>query len=173
MRISSDRRPCLSYLIRLLIVVVIHLSLTASSPAEAAASKKNAIGACAGAPQTLAITYERQVAHKLGFRVHAGSVYFFSSAGARLQWGSRGAGLKPYLFAGITAVHAVPEDDDNPDGTTSYLWLGPGVSFNADRLAIFAEICTLQGGNDDKGFGDDWIFPFDPLAFSGGIMVRF
>jgi hypothetical protein len=141
--------------------------------ASASTSRRNAIGACAGAPQTLAITYERQLAHKLSVRVHAGSVYFFSSAGARLQWGSSGTGFKPYLFAGIAAVHAVPEDDDNPDGTTSYLWFGPGVNLNAGDVTFFAEICALQGGNDDKGFGDDWLFPFDPLAFAGGIMVRF
>jgi len=147
--------------------------LSCADVASADPPYKNAIGVCAGAPQTLAVTYERSLAHKLSVRIHAGSVYFFSSAGGRLQWGSGGNGFKPYLFAGIAAVHSNPENYGDPDGTTSYVWFGPGVNFNVDRLTFFAEINALQGGNDDKGFGDDWIFPFDPLAFAGGIMVRF
>lgn len=139
--------------------------------AAAATESKNAIGVCAGAPQTLAITYERSLAPKLALRVHAGSVVFFSSAGGRLQWGSGGSGFKPYLFAGVAAVHSRAEDYGDPKGTTSYLWFGPGANFNADRWTFFAEINALLGGNDDKGFGDDWVFPFSP-AIAGGIMIH-
>jgi hypothetical protein len=128
---------------------------------------------CGGAPQTLAVTYERSLTPNLALRFHGGTVYFYSSAGGRLQLQKAAGGFRPYLFAGIAAVHSKAENYGDPEGTTGYVWLGPGAAFGNDRWLFFAEICALLGGDDDKGFGDDWVFPFDPLAFAAGIMVRF
>lgn len=142
------------------------------SEAAAASPAKNAIGICGGAPQTVGVTYERSLASNLAARVHVGSVYFFSSAGGRLQWGRTENGFHPYLFAGATIINAIAEGHGDPEGATGYLWIGPGASIRSDRWLFFAEVSALLGGDDDRGLGDDWVFPFSP-AIAGGIMLRF
>jgi len=171
MQTSQRRNGRAGRLVVLCMVVAACLSPAALPGDAAAAASKNAIGVCAGVPQTLALTYERSLSPNLAVRIHAGSVVIWSSAGARLQWGTTGDGIKPYLFAGVAALHARAEDYGDPEGTTTYLWLGPGASFNADRWSFFAEVSALLGGNDDKGLGDDWVFPFSP-AIAGGIMFH-
>ena len=143
------------------------------SPNEAAAapSRRHAIGICAGAPQTLGVTYERSLGSHFAARVHVGSVVLFSSAGARLQWGYNKNGFQPYLFAGAAAIHSVAGDFGNPEGTAAYLWVGPGASIRGDRWIFFTEVGALLGGDDDGGLGHDWVFPFSPVV-AAGIMIR-
>jgi hypothetical protein len=134
-------------------------------------SSKNAVGVCAGVPQTISLTCERALSSHLSARAHVGSAVILSSAGGRLQWSSDRTGLKPYLFAGAAFIHSRAEDYGDPKGTTGYIWLGPGASVELDRWVIYTEVSALLGGDEDKGLGDDWIFPFSP-AISGGIMIR-
>jgi hypothetical protein len=143
----------------------------AADSSQSDGSRRNAIGVCAGVPQTISLTYERALSSHLAARVHVGSVVLLSSAGARLQWQSSRAGLQPYFFGGGALIHAVAEDYGNPEGTAAYIWLGPGVNLSLDRWMLYTEVSALLGGDDDKGLGDDWIFPFSP-AITVGILVR-
>lgn len=154
----------------LFIVLGSCLSFMAAPRAAWAAPGRSSIGVCGGAPQTLAVTYEHSITSRVALRLHGGSVYFFSSVGGRLQWYRNGGAFRPYLFAGIAAIHSRAEDYGDPKGTSSYLWLGPGVRIGTDKWFVFAEVCGLLGGNDDRGLGDDWIFPFSP-ALAGGLMI--
>ena len=133
----------------------------------------NAIGVVIGVPQTVAVTYWRTLTPRIQMSIHAGSAVLFSSAGARVQIGPGQSGLRPYAFAGYTVIHSTAEDYGDPEGLSGYLWLGPGVSLRARRWALFAEICALAGGDEDRGLGSGtWIFPFAP-AVSGGLLFRF
>ena len=132
----------------------------------------NAVGVEAGVPQTTAVSYERTLNSKLSLRFHAGYFVLLSSGGGRVLWNFRNESLvRPYLFGGIARIYAVAEGYGDPEGGTNYIWSGPGLKFVGKRWIIFAEACVLMGGDDEKGLGADWHFPFNP-AISGGIMFR-
>lgn len=131
---------------------------------------RNAVGVSVGVPHTIALTYELGLTDKLSARGHVGTVVLLSSAGARIQYGNRGPGLRPYLFAGGVLIHATAEGFGDPEGMTGYVWFGPGFNIRKGRWALYVEVSALLGGDDDRGLGDDWIFPFSP-AVSAGIIV--
>ena len=133
---------------------------------------KNNIGVTAGAPYILGLTYERGFSPKYSMQVHAGYFVYFQSAGLRLNYSFQPQGIVPYLFIGGTVVKSYAEDYGDPHGTTRYLWVGPGVSYSHRKFKIFLEVCALPGGNDYRGIGNDWIFPFDP-AVGAGLLFRF
>jgi hypothetical protein len=135
-------------------------------------TKKNSLGACVGVPQTFALTYERIVSPRLSTRLHAGTAVLLSSAGARIQWGHNGNGFHSYVFAGAALVHSVAEGYGDPEGTTWYMWVGPGINLRRDRWTFYTEASALLGGDEDAGLGDDWIFPFSP-AITAGILAHF
>lgn len=142
----------------------------ARDPNTSSRPGRNAIGVSVGVPHTIALTYELGLTGKLCARGHAGTAVLLSSAGARIQYGSRGPGLRPYLFAGGVLIHATAEGFGDPEGTTGYVWFGPGVNIRKGRWTLYGEVSALLGGDDDSGLGDDWIFPFSP-AVSAGIIV--
>lgn len=163
----------ISLLLASCLLIPANIALGYTANAEGADQyRKNAVGIAVGVPQTIALTYERALGSSLAARIHMGSAVFFSSGGARVLWRYDRKGFRPYLFAGAVFIHAVAEGYGDPEGTTSYLWLGPGLSLRLNRWVVFAEVSALLGGNDDRGFGDDWVFPFSP-AIAGGIMIRF
>jgi hypothetical protein len=135
-------------------------------------SRANGISVAAGVPYTLGFAYRRDLNSRFSLQIHAGSAVIFSSAGARLSWSLRKGRFAPYIFAGGAAVHSRAGKYGDPEGISNYLWFGPGANFKRGRIEIFAEACALIGGDDDKGIGDDWYFPFNP-AIGGGIMFRF
>jgi hypothetical protein len=134
--------------------------------------KKHAIGPCVGVPQTFALTYERRLGSQLAARIHLGSAVLLSSAGARVQWGHNGTGFHPYFFTGAALIHSVAEGYGDPKGVAGYIWLGPGMNLRQDRWTLYAEVSALLGGDEDRGLGDDWIFPFSP-AVTLGLMLHF
>jgi hypothetical protein len=133
---------------------------------------KNALGVVVGAPQTMAVFYERLIDRNISLQIHAGTVIVFSSAGIRLNWINNNHKFFPYLFMGSVLIHSEAEDAGDPYGTTGYLWLGTGIRYTSRRWILFGEFCAFLGGNENKGIGDDWIFPFDP-AIAGGLQIRF
>jgi hypothetical protein len=134
---------------------------------------RNSFGIAVGIPQTVAIEYGRALSSRAEFCVHAGSVALLSSAGARLRWGRIEPGIRPYAFLGGAVIHAEPDKPGDPDGATSYVWLGPGFAWRTPSWRVFGEVSALLGGNEDRGLGDtNWVFPFNP-AISGGIAIRF
>lgn len=128
----------------------------------------NSIGAAAGIPQTIAITYERMFNAKLAGQIHFGGAILIHSGGLRLRCGSHFKGFHPYLFAGVTFIHIYGQEYGDPHGTSGYFWMGPSLR----RWILYAEVSGLLGGNDERGLGEDWRFPLDP-AISGGVMFRF
>jgi len=145
---------------------------TPDLPAQDLFLPKNALGVVVGAPQTVAIVYDRLIRNDISLQVHAGTVVMFSSAGIRLNWISSRHKFFPYLFLGSVLILSEAEDAGNPYGTTGYLWLGTGLRYASRHLILFTEFCSFFGGNENKGIGADWIFPFDP-ALAGGVQIRF
>lgn len=139
---------------------------------SASGYRENGVGIAVGVPQTIAVTYERALGSSLAARIHIGSAVLLSSGGARVQWGHNRTGVRPYMFAGATFIHSVAEGYGDPEGTAGYIWLGPGLSLRHNRWVAYAEVSALLGGSDDRGLGDDWVFPFSP-AIAVGLMMRF
>ena len=133
---------------------------------------KNGIGFVAGMPYTIALTYDRSISSHLSIQTHIGSVIKMSSIGLRMKWAYGTCGLSSYLFFGDVLIDMVAEDYGDPDGITHYFWFGPGLVLSNQRFQVFVEVCGLAGGNENKGIGADWIFPFDP-AIGGGLIFRF
>ena len=133
---------------------------------------KNALGIVAGAPQTIAVVYDRFLSNDISLQIHGGTVVIFSSAGIRLNLVSGRRKLFPYLFLGTVLIQSEAEDAGDPSGTTGYLWPGAGLRYASRHWIIFTEFCGFFGGDENKGIGDDWIFPFDP-ALAGGVQFRF
>ena len=134
--------------------------------------RENAAGIAMGIPQTIALTYERTLGSRFAARIHMGSAILYSSVGARLLWRQNGNGFHPYLFAGTAFIYAVAEGYGDPEGTSGYIWSGTGLSLRQNRWAAYTEAGALLGGNDDRGLGDDWVFPFSPVI-AAGLMIRF
>jgi hypothetical protein len=133
----------------------------------------NTIGVVVGVPQTVAVTYGRFLSPRVQLSFHAGSAVLFHSAGIRARITARRGWLRPYGFAGYALIYSIGEDYGDPTGTSGYLWLGPGVCLAASRWVLFAEVCALLGGDEDRGLGHGpWIFPFSP-ALAGGLEFRF
>ncbi len=165
-------KPVYLLMIFFLIVFVFAGPLAASS-SNSGRVPVNAAGIAVGVPQTTAVSYERTLNSKMSLKLHAGYLVFLSSGGGRVLWNFRNENVvRPYLFGGITHIFAVAEGYGDPEGGTNYLWAGSGLKFVRKRWVIFAEGCLLLGGDDEKGLGADWHFPFNP-AISGGIMLRF
>jgi hypothetical protein len=143
-----------------------------ATTAGASLYRDNAVGITVGVPQTIALTYERALGSSLAARIHIGSAVLFSSGGARVQWGHNRTGVQPYIFAGATFIHSVAEGYGDPKGTAGYIWLGPGLSLRHNRWVAYTEVGALLGGSDDRGLGDDWVFPFSPVI-AVGLMIRF
>jgi hypothetical protein len=133
----------------------------------------NTIGVVVGVPQTVAVTYGRLLSPRIRLSLYAGSAVLFHAAGIRAQITARRGRFRPYGFAGYALIYSVGEDYGDPTGTSGYLWLGPGARLVARRWALFAEVCALLGGDEDRGLGHGpWIFPFSP-ALAGGLEFRF
>lgn len=95
-----------------------------------------------------------------------------SSIIMKFNWMPWSYKVLPYFFLGDTLIDMEAEDYGDPEGIANYLWFGSGLSYSIKRFKIFVEVCGLVGGDQDKGLGDDWIFPFDP-AIGGGVVFRF
>jgi hypothetical protein len=141
-------------------------------PAQNSTPLKNSIGVVIGAPQTIAVVYDRLINKNISLQVHAGSALLFSSAGVRLNWLNGRRKFFPYLFLGSVLIHSEAEDSGDPDGTTGYLWIGTGLRYASRRWILFGEFSGFFGGDKNKGIGDNWFFPFDP-ALAGGVQFRF
>jgi hypothetical protein len=174
MSLKRLHHSLLGHLIVLAGLLPLFTPATSAEPDHSAGIEAdNAVGLAVGVPQTVAVTYWRVLTPGMRICFHAGSAVLFNAAGARLQLGPGPGGLRPYAFAGYAAIHSVGEDYGDPEGLSGYLWLGPGVSFQIRRLTVFAEICALLGGDENRGLGDKtWIFPFDAAA-SGGLLFGF
>lgn len=133
---------------------------------------QNGIGATVGVPYIIGILYERSLTQKFSVQSHVGYFVYFSSLGARINWFPINKNISPYLFAGDALIKSRAEDGGDPEGVANYLWFGPGLKYSYKHFKIFVEVCGLVGGNNDKGIGADWIFPFDP-AIGGGLIFRF
>ena len=130
-----------------------------------------ALGAAAGIPQIVALTYEHQLGDRLVLGLPAGSIVLVSSLGARLQYGSVAPGLHPYLFAGGVAIF-VYALDSVADGGQGYFWSGAGLNWTFRSWGLFGEGGLLLGGRDERGFDDDtMVFPVDPVV-AAGIKIR-
>jgi hypothetical protein len=158
----------------LLIAAVAILHLPETAPCETLPDARlNAAGIAIGVPQTVAVTYWRTLATHVQIQAYAGSAVLFSSAGVRFQYQMRKKGLRPYAFVGYAVIHSVGQESDSPSGVSGHLWLGPGLSRESRRWALFAEVCALLGGDEHRGLGDrTWVFPFNP-TISGGLTFRF
>lgn len=140
--------------------------------AQDSSSTKNSLGVVVGAPQTVALVYDRLVDDNISLQVHVGSVIIFSSVGIRINWISSRHRFFPYLFSGTVLIHSEALDAGDPAGTTGYLWLGTGVRYARRHWILFGEFSGFFGGDKNKGVGDNWIFPFNP-ALGGGMQFRF
>lgn len=152
--------------VSLLIASTIFLHATVSF------ASSHCAGAAAGIPYTVAITYDRTLGNRYSLQCHAGSFVVFSSTGLRLNWTSTSEGFSPYLFAGDALIHSTAGDFGDPEGVSNYLWFGTGIQYRHGIVRIFVEISGLVGGDDSRGLGDDWIFPFSP-AVAGGFKIQF
>jgi hypothetical protein len=156
-----------------LLIIVSNSLVQAAANQDAPQYLKNAIGLTLGVPQTIAVSYDRTLNSKLAARIHIGSVILFSSIGSRVQWGQNDKGIHYYIFAGLTLINnSIAEDYGDPEGTAGYLWFGPGLAYRDERWIAYTEVSALLGSNDNRGLGDNWIFPFAP-AISAGFLIRF
>ena len=101
-----------------------------------------------GAPQTAGLTLEYSLTPRFSLQAHGGWFVYFSSYGLRLNYYFSQKKLAPYIFVGDAVIHSRAEDYGDPHGTTNYLWLGPGIKLQGKKFAVFAEVCTLRGGDE-------------------------
>jgi hypothetical protein len=133
---------------------------------------KNNIGITVGIPYISGLTYERTISSKFSVQGHVGYLVMISSIGMKFNWTPWSYKVSSYFFLGDALIDMEAEDYGDPEGIANYLWFGSGLSYSIQRFKIFVEVCGLVGGDQDKGLGDDWIFPFDP-AIGGGVVFQF
>ncbi len=144
----------------------------AGGPSANSPEPRNSLGIGIGLPQTVALTYERQLEPGFALRLHAGTFFLISSAGGRLQWERGKHRYRPFFFAGGAIIHVVGEYSLDPDGAAGYLWLGSGLNVKLRRWTFYGEGSILYGGDQNHGLGENWVFPFNP-AMAAGIMFGF
>lgn len=133
------------------------------------APRLNALGAAAGTPQFLGVSYERILGSEFALDVHAGTMILLSGYGARISWGSVSEGFRPRLSFGLAAVDVTHvEDYGSPDGTALYSWPGVGMAWRTPGFSTLLDAGWLFTGNDDDGLGQ---FSFPAVSLT--IMARF
>ncbi len=167
--------------LRIMWICFLFTALTASIPTPAHASAAdpvgtgpgapglNALGAAAGTPQFLGVSYERILGSEFALDVHAGTMILLSGYGARIAWGSVSEGFRPRLSFGLAAIDVTHvEDYGSPDGTAFYSWPGVGLAWRTRGYTTLLDAGWLFTGNDEDGLGES-SFPAVSLA----IMARF
>jgi len=133
---------------------------------------KNNLGISMGIPYTTGLTYERLIIPTISVQAHAGYFVIVQSLGIKLNWFPMDSKILPYFFLGDALVGWEAQDYGDPDGISNYVWFGCGLSYSIKRIKLFIEASGLILGNEEKGLGDNWIFPFSP-SVGGGICFRF
>jgi len=149
--------------------------LTAEALAQPTGTKddyKNNLGISIGIPYTTGLTYERLITPTLSVQAHAGYFVVVQSLGIKLNWYPLDSKILPYFFLGDALVGWEAQDYGDPDGISNYVWFGCGLSYSIKRIKLFIEASGLILGNEEKGLGDNWIFPFSP-SVGGGVCFRF
>jgi hypothetical protein len=155
------------------------LTASISSPAHASdadpagtrpvAPGLNAVGAVAGTPQFLGVSYERILGSEFALDVHAGTMILLTGYGARISWGSVSEGFRPRLSFGLAAIDVTHvEDFGGTDGTAVYSWPGAGLAWRTRGFTTLLDAGWLFTDNDEDGLGQ-LSFPAVSLA----IMARF
>ena len=147
-----------------LLLLVLCLSFS-----NAETSVTHNLGASAGFPQMLALTYQANVSGLLTLEVYAGSLALLNStAGGRLIVASTSNGFKPRCFIGFSVVDQYYAEYDNPQGTEFYVWTGTGLGYAFPRgIRIFADLGYISDGARDRGLGYS-----TGLSLSGGVLFR-
>jgi hypothetical protein len=133
----------------------------------ASGEETHKLGVTAGFPMMAALAYQYSPMDYITLEVFVGTLIFNVTDGARLILAAGGNGFRPRVFAGFATVNQLYADyEDNPQGSTTYLWPGAGLEYNFPcGVKVFADIGYLQGGDRDKGLG------YPPgAAFSGGLL---
>lgn len=154
-----------SHVLEGLVLLILCISFT-----DAESSVTHNLGASAGFPQMIALTYQATVSGYLSAEVYAGSLALLNgTAGARLIVGSTSHGIKPRCFIGLSVVDKYyAEYLDSPRGTEFYFWTGAGLVYTfPSGFRIFADLGYIGDGARDKGLGYS-----TGMSISGGVLFR-
>jgi hypothetical protein len=130
----------------------------------------NAIGGSVGAPQFLAVQYERLLGASLSLDLHAGTVILLNSFGARLALGSTSDGFRPRFSMGLVAVNmSGPWQEDPGDmKTVMFSWPGAGIAWRTPGLSASLDLGWIFSTAHETG----WAAHSYPAA-SLSVMARF
>jgi len=136
-----------------------------SSSTQAAERRMNSVGVVVGSPQWAGIACERIVSDHLSLGLHAGTLGFLNSLGARLLIGSVCDGFRPRFGLGLALVDAVYQEyEDDPEGMAAYGWPTVGFALRGVRFLLAADAGWLFGGRSDAGLGRSG-FPAASISF--------
>ncbi len=144
---------------KLSLIPLILIMLLNSGPAVADedASRGNGssfLGAALGLPTFLGISIEIPGSSNVNLGVHAGSMIFAHSLGARVIIGSTDEGWKFRYYAGAVVIHEwYGEYYYEAKGTSLHGWAGVNLTLNRGNWRFIVDAGALIGGDPDKGFG--------------------
>ena len=107
-------------------------------------------GVAAGIPQLIALTLETHQNRPLRLQVSAGTIVLASSMTGRLVFTRTSGSFRPYMFAGGGLFNV--SEGDGPLGTTTFAWVGYGLTVPVRSLRLYYEVGFMGGLDADKGF---------------------